>query len=51
MESDFKDEDVEIVQMPITDELDLHTFSPKEVKHLIPDYIEACLEKAIAQAE
>ncbi|SYZ72156.1 conserved hypothetical protein [Candidatus Zixiibacteriota bacterium] len=34
-------------ELPIDGILDLHTFSPKEVKTLIPDYIDACLEKNI----
>ena len=37
----------EFIQQPIDGTLDLHTFSPKEVKTLVPDYIEACLEKGI----
>lgn len=43
---DFNDEPVEI---PVDGTLDLHTFQPKEVKQLVPDYIEACLEKGIYQ--
>lgn len=39
--------DEEPVEYPITDELDLHTFRPKEVKELLPDYFELCLEKGI----
>jgi DNA-nicking Smr family endonuclease len=35
--------------VPIDGTLDLHLFLPKEVKQLIPDYIEACLEKNIYQ--
>ncbi len=35
------------VEVPITDELDLHTFKPSEIKHLLPDYFEACAEKGI----
>jgi DNA-nicking Smr family endonuclease len=31
----------EAVSIPITDELDLHTFSPKDLKSLIPEYLEA----------
>ena len=28
--------------LPITDELDLHTFRPADVKTLVPEYLEAC---------
>lgn len=34
-------------EMPIDGTLDLHTFDPKDVKQLIIDYIDACLEKGI----
>ncbi len=37
----------EPIEIPITDELDLHTFRPEEVKNLLDDYFEACLEKRI----
>lgn len=37
----------EPVQLPITGELDLHTFRPEEIGDLIPDYIAACREKGI----
>ncbi len=36
-------------EYPIDGTLDLHTFQPKEVKQLVPDYIDACLEKGIYQ--
>lgn len=39
--------DEEPVQLPITGELDLHTFRPKDVKDLVPDYLAACQEKGI----
>lgn len=39
--------DEEPVEIPITGELDLHTFRPSEVGDLIDDYLEACLEKEI----
>jgi len=39
----------EPVQIPINGVLDLHTFHPKEIKDLVTDYLEACLEKGILQ--
>ncbi|MBU2503251.1 Smr/MutS family protein [bacterium] len=35
------------VPLPIDGTLDLHTFSPKDVKDLIPDYIDECLAVGI----
>lgn len=43
---DFPDEP-EPVEMPIDGTLDLHTFHPRDVKHLVPDYLQACREKGI----
>lgn len=34
----------EPVPLPIDGTLDLHTFSPKDVKQLVPDFIEECLK-------
>jgi DNA-nicking Smr family endonuclease len=39
----------EIVQLPIDGVLDLHNFSPKDLKHLIPDYLEECRKTNIFQ--
>lgn len=39
----------EPVVLPITDELDLHTFRPKEIPDLLIDYFEACLAKGITR--
>ena len=35
------------IEVPITGELDLHTFRPKEVRELVPDYIDECLRRGI----
>ena len=36
-------------EMPIDGVLDLHTFSPKEVKDLVPGYIGECLSRGIRE--
>ena len=38
---------MEPVRMPITDELDLHTFHPAEVADLIDDYLAECVRLGI----
>jgi DNA-nicking Smr family endonuclease len=37
------------VEFPIDGILDLHTFHPKEVKDLLPDYLSLCREKGILE--
>lgn len=39
----------ETVELVIDGVLDLHTFSPRDLKHLIPDYLDACLQKNITE--
>ncbi len=39
----------EAVPLEITGALDLHTFNPAEVKELVPDYLDQCVEKGISE--
>ena len=39
----------EPIEIPIDGILDLHTFQPREVKDLLPDYLAACRERGILQ--
>jgi DNA-nicking Smr family endonuclease len=38
---------MDAIPVPINGVLDLHTFAPKDLKGLMQDYIDACLEKGI----
>jgi DNA-nicking Smr family endonuclease len=37
----------EAVPLPIDGTLDLHTFRPGDLKHLVPDYLEECRKRKI----
>lgn len=37
----------EPVEIPIRDEIDLHTFRPNEIGELLPEYFRLCREKGI----
>ena len=39
--------DSDPLQLPIDGTLDLHMFRPKDVKDLVPDYLDACRERGI----
>ncbi len=39
----------EPIQLPINGVLDLHTFKPRDVQDLVPDYLAACQERGILQ--
>ena len=39
----------EPMQLPIDGVLDLHTFKPRAIKDLVPDYLMACQERGIFQ--
>ncbi|MBW2466255.1 MAG: Smr/MutS family protein [Deltaproteobacteria bacterium] len=41
--------DNDAVPIPIDGTLDLHNFSPKDLKYLIPDYLEECSRAGIFQ--
>ena len=36
-----------VIEVPIDGTLDLHKFSPKDLKYLIPDYLEECRKNNI----
>lgn len=40
-------DDSEPVEIPITGELDLHTFRPQDIGELLPAYLEACAARGI----
>ena len=48
--ADISDNDQNgVIEVPIDGALDLHNFSPKDFKYLIPDYLEECRKKNIFQ--
>jgi DNA-nicking Smr family endonuclease len=36
-----------MLRLPIDGELDLHAFHPRDIKELVPDYLELCREKGL----
>jgi len=43
-------EEPEPVELPIDGTLDLHTFSPRDVKDLVPEYLRECRRRRIFSA-
>jgi dsDNA-specific endonuclease/ATPase MutS2 len=43
------DDDDEIIEVPITDELDLHTFAPRDVADLVANYLEEAHARGFAE--
>ena len=41
------DEPPEPVEIPITGELDLHTFQPRDIPALLEDYFQACRQRGL----
>lgn len=39
----------DLIVVPIEDEIDLHTFAPKEVKMVLEEYFWACREKGLLE--
>jgi DNA-nicking Smr family endonuclease len=47
MDDDYQDP--EVIELPIDGVLDLHTFHPREVKELVPDYLDECRARGILE--
>lgn len=43
------DNEEEYIEVPIDGILDLHTFQPREVKELVPHYLDLCHEQGILE--
>ena len=48
-DEDDDEGEAEPVVLQITDELDLHTFAPRDVKELVADYIDECVARGFSE--
>jgi DNA-nicking Smr family endonuclease len=42
-------EDDDAVELPISGELDLHAFAPRDIPGVVADYLDACAERGILE--
>ena len=42
-------DDYDPIEIPIDGTLDLHTFQPRDVKELVPDYLAECRDRGILE--
>jgi dsDNA-specific endonuclease/ATPase MutS2 len=49
--SDNETSEEAMTEMPVDGILDLHTFAPRDVKDLVPTYLDACLERGITEVQ
>ena len=42
-------DEIEPIEIPIDGTLDLHTFRPREVGEIVPDYLEECRKRGILE--
>ena len=47
MKDDGQKQEDQPVELPIDGVLDLHTFQPREIKDLVPDYLAECQQRGI----
>jgi dsDNA-specific endonuclease/ATPase MutS2 len=45
----MSDRDLDVIEMPIDGELDLHTFAPKDVKDLVAEYVDEAAARGLEE--